>query len=214
MDGNRRWAEAKGLLPWEGHKAGRVKLKEVLAWTQEAGVRVLICYAFSTENWARSPDELNAIQKLVVEALKEEAPELKKADTRLCVIGERRKFSQEIQGAIDEAEKIATAGSHTLVVALSYGGRAEITHAVNELMAKDLEVVTETDISNSLWTKDFPEPELIIRTGGQRRLSNFLLWQSAYSELWFTDVLWPDFSKEDFQKALEFYDTTRRNFGS
>lgn len=214
MDGNRRWAKARGLLPWEGHAAGRIKLKEVAQWFQKAGTKTLICYAFSTENWNRSPEEIDAIQKLIISALVEEAPELKKNNIKLRIIGERKKFSPETQAHITEAEHIADAGEFTLVIALSYGGRSEIIHAVNELLVKDFEVITEENLQRALWTHSLPDPDLIIRTGGQQRLSNFLLWQSAYSELWFTDTLWPDFSQEDFDRALTFYDTTKRNFGT
>jgi undecaprenyl diphosphate synthase len=212
MDGNRRWAKKHELPTYKGHMAGKDTLKHVIEWASEAGVQHLICYAFSTENWTRPKEEVVAIEQLLIEGLKHEVEELAEKGIKLRFIGERGRFSEETQTLMTHAEEVTSEGRHTLGVALSYGGRAEIVQAAQ--CAAQSGVVSEESLAQSLWTTGIPDPELIIRTGGQERLSNFLLWQSAYSELWFTDTLWPDFSKEEFLKALVDFEGRKRNFGA
>lgn len=211
MDGNRRFAKARGLEPWEGHAAGKAKLKEALSWGKNKGLTHLICYAFSTENWNRPKEEVDAIEALLIEGLTTEIDELIEKGVRLQFVGDRSRYSKEVISLMEQAEAKTHDGQLTLAIALSYGGRAEIVAAANAAAKEG--VITETSLSTHLWTAGIPEPELIIRTGGQRRLSNFLLWQSAYSELFFIDALWPEFTEEDFTAALTFYADIKRNFG-
>lgn len=211
MDGNRRWAKGRGRPTHEGHAAGKDKLKEVAEWARDVGVQHLICYTFSTENWNRSEDEVSAIENLLIQALRNEVTELAQNNVRLRFIGERERFSRETQDLMNQAEELTRANTLTLGLALSYGGRSELAYAAERARAEG--PITEASLSKHLWTADIPDPDLIIRTGGQQRLSNFLLWQAAYSELWFTDTLWPDFSHEEFQTALDEYAARKRNFG-
>ena len=212
MDGNRRWAKSKGLMALAGHRAGAEKLKDVVEWSKAAGIKFLTVYAFSTENWNRSLEEVSGIMNLLEEYLDREFGELSKT-TRLRFIGERERFSDVIREKVEHLEKVSKdQESFTLSIALSYGGRAEILEAVNKLIEEDREVVTESELSEKLWTAGTPDPDLIIRTGGEKRLSNFLLWQSVYSELFFTPTLWPDFSREEFDAIIaEYAKRERRN---
>jgi len=212
MDGNRRWAKSKGLMALAGHRAGAEKLKDVVEWSKAAGIKFLTVYAFSTENWNRSLEEVSGIMNLLEEYLDREFGELSKT-TRLRFIGERERFSDVIREKVEHLEKVSKdQESFTLSIALSYGGRAEILEAVNKLIEEDREVVTESELSEKLWTAGTPDPDLIIRTGGEKRLSNFLLWQSVYSELFFTPTLWPDFSREEFDAIVaEYAKRERRN---
>lgn len=215
MDGNRRWAKRKGLSTAEGHHAGYGKLKEVVRWAGEKGISHAIFYAFSTENWNRSPEEVAGLMTLFEMGLRESLPEFLRDGVRVRFIGERERFSSELQTLMNEVEeKTAECNVITAVLALSYGGRSDIAHAFNELLKGNKTLVTQEDIANALWTKDIPDPDIIIRTSGEQRLSNFLPWQSVYSELFFTETLWPDFSKNEFEGILRSYAERDRRRGT
>lgn len=214
MDGNRRWAKAQGLSTMEGHSRGLDNLKGVIDWTRQRGVRYLTVYAFSTENWNRSPREVDALMSIFRRVIVTEKNDLLGKKIRLRFIGQRERFSEDLRKGIAELET-ATAGytDFTLVIALSYGGRAEIVDAVNRLDPGQIGSVTEEDIQAQLWSSDIPDPDVIIRTGGEIRLSNFLLWQSAYSELFFVDTFWPAFSERDLDAVLDTYASRDRRRG-
>ncbi|KKU68191.1 MAG: Isoprenyl transferase [Parcubacteria group bacterium GW2011_GWA2_47_16] len=213
MDGNRRWAKAKNLPTFEGHRRGYEKLKEVARWVKKAGIKYLVVYALSTENWNRAKDEVSYLLDLIRLVLTEEFESIKKDGGRIICIGERERFSTDIQELMDKAERETSAVQGvTLVLALSYGGRAEIVQAVNRAVLKGVPV-DEKSFDNLLWTKNIPNPDLIIRTGGEMRLSGFLPWQSVYSELFFTKTFWPDFSEGEFKSILEEFSNRKRNFG-
>ena len=215
MDGNRRWAKAKGLNTFEGHEAGFNKIKEVVTWAIEAKVEHLFFYAFSTENWNRSAIEVTYLMKLIEKAFRERMQEVEELGVRIRVAGERERFSsalQQIMQDVEERSKNNSALSVTLC--LSYGGKRDIVQAVNTLIKEGKNEISEDDIRESLWCADVPDPDIIIRPGGERRLSNFLMWQSAYSELFFLDTFWPDFSKEDFNAILVEFETRERRKGT
>jgi undecaprenyl diphosphate synthase len=212
MDGNRRWARAQGKLAAEGHTEGYNKLEEVMRWAREADIPHVVVYGFSTENWERSENEINHLIKLLRFFLEKEMKRVVKNHVRVRFIGDRSRFSADIQTMM-EAMESATATSYevTLHLLLSYGGRAEIVSAVNALLKERTPNVSEDAFIQKLWSYPMPDPDLIIRTGGEKRLSNFLPWQSIYSELFFSDTLWPDFSKEEFNSILtEFASRERR----
>lgn len=211
MDGNRRWAEEHGLPVFEGHRRGYEKLKEVVSWAREAGIGTLIFYAFSTENWNRAQNEVEYLMRLFETALKEEFGQLQKENARIVCIGERERLPQNIQTLVrDLEEKTKNNTAITVAVAISYGGRKEIVEAARKASAEGLGFTEET-FAKHLWTNNLPDPDAIIRTGGEQRLSNFLPWQSVYSELFFVDSYWPDFSKEEFDAILkEFPERSRR----
>ncbi|MCW9054828.1 MAG: polyprenyl diphosphate synthase [Candidatus Pacebacteria bacterium] len=216
MDGNRRWAKEQGLTSLEGHQRGYEKLKEVLGWAKDVGIENMITYAFSTENWNRSEEEVSYLLDLFRKMLTEELEELMKEDARIIFAGDISRFPEDIQTSIAEVhKKTKDKTPFTLVVALSYGGRAEILRAVNEIVMNadsgDKHVVTEEEFARHLWTKDVPDPDMIIRTGGEWRLSGFLPWQSVYSELFFPETYWPAFTKEEFDGLIaEFAQRERR----
>lgn len=214
MDGNRRWAKERGLPTLEGHRHGGKTLEAIAEAAREAGVRTLIFYAFSTENWKRSPEEVAYLLELMDVYLEKHAEPLLKHGARFRVIGDRSRFKEVTQKrilALEEKTKDAPNG--TLAFAVSYGGRADIVQAVNTLLAGEKSQVTEEDISRALWTHDIDDPDMVIRTSGERRLSGFLTWDSVYSELFFTDTYWPDFSKEEFNAMLAEYATRERRRG-
>lgn len=215
MDGNRRWAKEKGLPTLGGHKAGYKKLKEVISWAQEAAVKNLIFYTFSTENWNRAKKEVDYLMDIFKTALSKELDEIKKKNVRIRFVGQRERFTDKLRLLMDNAEKeTAHNTGYTVVFALSYGGRAEIIDAVNKIVNKKIdEPVTEESFQQYLWTVGIPDPDIIIRTGGERRLSNFLPWQSVYSELFFTDTYWPDFNKEEFNTILKQFSERERRRG-
>lgn len=211
LDGNRRWAKAKGLPTFEGHRAGLSRVREAVIFTGNRGVRHLVVYAFSTENWKRESAEISYLMDLFLSTIKNELTELGERGARIRFVGQRERFPQKLQQTMSEAET-QTAGNTaiTLWVCLSYGGRAEITAAARAA-AKEGEI-TENTLSRHLWTAGMPDPDIIIRTGGNQRLSNFLPWQSVYSELFFTETFWPDFSEKEFDAILaEFAERERRH---
>ena len=215
LDGNRRWAKAKGLPTLEGHRKGYEKVKDVMNWAKEAGVPFVIAYAFSTENWKRVPEEVSYLLGLFRETLTTKLEELRREGFKVRCIGDLSRFSPELQELMHAAEeKTKSCTGPTLVLALSYGGRAEILQAAERVAQDGRQKLSEADFSSYLWTHDIPDPDLIIRTGGEKRLSGFLTWQSVYSELFFIDTYLPDFSKQEFQAILAEFGTRERRMGS
>ncbi len=213
MDGNGRWAKAHRLPRLAGHKAGAETLDRVMHYCREAGISYLTVYAFSTENWKRSPEEVGGLMKLLSSYIKRKKAQLIKEGVRFRVIGRRGDLSPSLQKQIAALEEATKDGRFTLLVALSYGGRAEIVDAVNAALAAGETVVTEESFARYLYAPNVPDPDLIIRTSGECRTSNFLLWESAYSEYWFTPVLWPDFGKEEFEQAIAAFASRERRMG-
>ncbi|TAK57377.1 di-trans,poly-cis-decaprenylcistransferase [Patescibacteria group bacterium] len=218
MDGNRRYAQKNGITTLEGHKAGYAKLKELLSWAEEAGVRYVTVYAFSTENWKRDPGEVAYLMDLFRFALQNEIQTFIDRKTRVQVIGDRSRLSTDLQKMIENAEKkTAHFSEMTLAIAFSYGGRAEIVDACSRVAEKykngEIEKIDETVLSEHMWTAQIPDPDLIIRTSGEVRLSNFLPWQSVYGELAFTKTLWPDLTKEEFIDILNDFEKRSRRKG-
>jgi undecaprenyl diphosphate synthase len=208
-DGNGRWAAQRGVSVEEGHQAGADNVKARLRDAVDLGVRELTVYSFSTENWSRPPEEVAALMALFSERILAETPELDAQGVRMRFLGRREGVDPELLEQMDWAER-TTAGNEriTLFVAFNYGGRAEIVDA-----ARTFTGTTEEEFRRHLYAPDMRDPDLIVRTSGEQRLSNYLMWQSAYSELVFTDVLWPDFSRADFEAALNEYEARRRRFG-
>jgi len=214
MDGNRRWARERGLPTFEGHRFGYEKLKELLEWVKEVDVPNLIVYALSTENLKRSEEEVSYLFNLFRTAVRGELEKIAGEGARIIFAGERKKFPKDIQEMISSIEE-KTRENHRyhFVIAAPYGGRSEIIHAVNSLLKKGAQSVDEKEFNNYLWTAGIPDPDLIIRTSGEMRLSNFLLWQSVYSELFFTKTYWPDFSRGEFMDILGEYERRERRRG-
>jgi len=213
MDGNRRWAREQGKASLEGHRAGVEKLKEALRWAKEGGIKNVIVFAFSTENWDREKGEVSYLMNLFRTVLSKELAYFKEQGVRVRCVGERGRFDTDLQKLMTEAEEeTGAANGSTLAIALSYGGRAEIVNAVNTAIAKG-EKVDEKTFAKHLWTDGVPDPDIIIRTGGEQRLSGFLPWQGVYSELFFTKTKWPAFSREEFFSILDEFANRKRNFG-
>jgi undecaprenyl diphosphate synthase len=208
-DGNGRWAAQRGVSVEEGHQAGADNVKARLRDAVDLGVRELTVYSFSTENWSRPPEEVAALMALFSERILAETPELDAQGVRMRFLGRREGVDPELLEQMDWAERTTTGNERiTLFVAFNYGGRAEIVDA-----ARTFTGTTEEEFRRHLYAPDMRDPDLIVRTSGEQRLSNYLMWQSAYSELVFTDVLWPDFSRADFEAALNEYEARRRRFG-
>lgn len=213
MDGNGRWAKARFLPRVEGHRRGMAALKRLTEAARKAGIRHLTVFAFSSENWKRPADEVNALMRFFVDGLTREAEPLSEAGIRLHVVGDTKVSSPELQAAIRTAEQMTEgAQAMTLNICANYGGRWDVVDAVNRLVrdGKPVTVETVTDAVSMQWAGPV---DLMIRTGGEQRISNFLLWQLAYAELWFTEVLWPDFSEADFNEALTWFAGRERRFG-
>ncbi len=220
MDGNGRWAKKRHLPRLMGHRAGADALDRTMHWCKEAGIKYLTVYAFSTENWKRSEDEVSGLMKLLSHFIKSKERELVENGVAFRVIGRRADLSEKLQREIDALEEKTKDGEFTLVVALSYGGRDEIVRAAKNFNAeaqrrreRGESVGDEAVFSSCLDTAGIPDPDLIVRTSGELRLSNFLLWQAAYAEFYFTDVLWPDFDKAEFDKALASFSKRERRMG-
>ena len=215
LDGNRRYAREKGLPSLEGHRLGYEKLKEVARWCKEKGVEYLIVYAFSTENWNRAPEEVGYLTELIKTILTEGTRELQKEHMRVRFIGQLERFGKEIAESARKTETETKDNDElTVVIALSYGGRAEILKAAQELLKNPPEgELTEEVFEKHLWTAGIPDPDIILRTGGEQRLSGFLSWQGVYSELFFVPTYWPAFSKEEFEQILEEYGKRQRRHG-
>ncbi len=217
MDGNGRWAAARGLPRVAGHREGAKAVRRVIEAAVNHGVRYLTLFAFSSENWQRPAGEVQDLTFLLKHYLRSELDELHAEGVRLKVIGERERFGAALAQELEEAErKTANNKRMTLVLALSYGGRAEIVTAARRAIEAGIkpEDLTEQNFAHFLFTAGIPDPDLVIRTSGEQRVSNFLLWQLAYAEIWFTKVLWPDFCAGDFANALEDYAGRERRFGA
>ena len=220
MDGNGRWAKQRSLPRTAGHKVGAKILKPLLEFAFEYGIKYVTLYAFSSENWNRPQEEIDVLISLFRNYLKTDIHTISKQDIRVLFIGQKEKFPLDIQEKMIELEKeTALNKKGTIILALSYGARDDITEAIKNISSDILdkkispEEITPSLIKSYLSTHDIPDPDLIIRTSGEQRLSNFLLWESAYSEFYFTDVLWPDFSPEELKKALTSYEQRTRRFG-
>jgi len=220
MDGNGRWAKQHGLPRVEGHRRGADSAREIIRTAGEFGIKYLTLYAFSAENWNRPKDEVDALMKYLVHYLKTETPELNKNNVRLEVIGQIYRLPENVQEHLRKSiAALSKNNGLTLVMALSYGSRIEIVEAVRAIVEKtkqgrlDPADINEKVISDHLWTRNIPDPDLLIRTSGEMRISNFLLWQISYAELVVTPTLWPDFRKAQFFEALEEYTRRHRRFG-
>ena len=220
MDGNGRWAKARHVPRLLGHRAGRKSVREAVEGCVALGVQVLTLYTFSTENWKRPRREVQALMSILRETLREEREELRRNDVRLQVIGRLEDLPSSVQAVLEETREYL-AGSRGLLLnlALSYSGRAELTDAVRRMLADHrqspfvTEDVDETLISSYLYTGGLPDPDLLIRTSGEMRISNFMLWQLAYTELWVTETLWPDFRRRHLYQAIADYQGRDRRFG-
>lgn len=219
MDGNGRWATERGLPRREGHRQGVETVRDTVRNCNALGIKVLTLFAFSTENWQRPDWEVSYLMSLPEKYFESELPELIRKNVQVRMIGDRKKLPRQVLKVIDEGA-VATKANSGMVLnfALNYGSRAEILLAVNRLVAeatagKTLKRVTEKKLSSYLYTADLPDPDLLIRTSGEQRISNFLLWQLAYSELYFTEVYWPDFDKAELLKAVAVYQQRKRRFG-
>lgn len=209
MDGNARWAASRGLAVTEGHQAGTDALKRIVGDAGDLGIAELTVYAFSTENWARPDAEVSGIMALFVDRIRREAPELDEEGVRLRFIGRRDRLAPAVVEQVEWAERLTERHTgRTLFVAFDYGGRAEILHAAERYGGGG-----EEEFSRLLYAPDMHDPQLIIRTGGEQRLSNFLLWESAYSELYFSAKMWPDFDREELERALEDYASRQYRYG-
>ena len=220
MDGNGRWATARGLSRTEGHRKGAEAARQAVESAKELGIPYLTLFAFSSENWNRPADEVSDLMGLLRYYLKKETAELHKNGAQIKVIGDRDRLPKDIVKLIENAEELTRNNEKiTVVLALSYGGRQEILFAAKELARQvqagevELENVDEGFFSQYLMTKGIPEPDLMIRTSGESRISNFLLWQLAYAELYFIDTLWPDFSKKHMEEAVAFFNSRDRRYG-
>jgi undecaprenyl diphosphate synthase len=216
MDGNGRWAKSKGKLRIFGHTNGVKAVRDTVEGAAEIGIEYLTLYAFSSENWNRPEKEVNALMTLLVSAINKETKTLMDNNIRLSTIGDTNKLPSKAQKELQEAiSKTKDNTRMNLVLALSYSGRGEILNAVKNIIkdGKEPEEINEATFQQYLTTKSVPDPELLIRTSGEYRISNFLLWQIAYSELYFTDTLWPDFRRADLYKAILNYQTRERRFG-
>lgn len=219
MDGNGRWARQRGQPRLAGHEAGSETVRRVLNYCRDAGVRYLTLYAFSTENWTRPEDEVSGLMALLGRFIKRYEGDLIKRQVRLRVIGRRSDLSAQLRAALERVEQESAGFERQLIVALSYSGRSELARAARLIAEKVKagtmrpEDVDEAAVAAHLYAPDVPDPELIIRTSGEMRISNFLLWQCAYSEFYVTPVLWPDFNEQEFNAALAAYAARDRRFG-
>jgi undecaprenyl diphosphate synthase len=217
MDGNGRWAKKRNLPRIEGHRAGADSVREIVETCARLGIKILTLYAFSKENWKRPKKEVVTLWRLLEEYLKKEDKVLVKNKFRLLVIGERDKIPLSVQKELGRVEKLTENYNNlTVVMALNYGGRSEIVEGVKKLLREkevDVEALDEETFSRYLFTANLPDPDLVIRTSGELRLSNFLLWQIAYSEIWITPEFWPDFRRKHMLQALVDYQKRERRFG-
>ncbi len=213
MDGNGRWAKNQGLPRESGHSVGAKVARRVIEHCIDLDIELVTVYAFSTENWKRPQNEVDTILQLFVKYLNDGLYKPHEKNSHMRFLGDRSKLSAEAQRLMTEISEKSAGYKHQLNIAINYGGRDEIVHAVNTLIQNGKTEICEQDISDSLYTKGQPDPDLILRTGGECRLSNFLIWQSAYSELYFTDKLWPDITEEDIDEAIAYYYSKERRFG-
>lgn len=217
MDGNRRWARRKGLPPFFGHKKGLATFVKIANYCYQKGVKILTVFAFSTENWKRSKKEIDYLMKLFESMLSSKKLEkLAKKGIKINIIGQKKRFPAKLREKIYQIEKKTQKNKKAILnIALSYGGRADILEAVKKIVRLKIEPkkITQELFSRYLWTKELPDPDLIIRTGKEKRISNFLIWQSAYSEFYFSNKFWPEFSERDIDKIFLDYSKRQRRFG-
>ncbi len=216
MDGNGRWAKQRGLPRIAGHRAGTENLREILRACVEFGIEILTIYAFSTENWGRPESEVKGLMRILEDVIDRELNDLHREGVQLRHIGDLSRISPELQHKVRQAIDLTRQNSRLILnVAFNYGGRAEIVHAIQEIVRQGYrpEEINEELVSRFLYTGDLPDPDLIVRTSGELRTSNFLIWQGAYAEYYFADVFWPDFNREELRKALIHYHERDRRFG-
>jgi len=214
MDGNGRWAKKKGLPRTAGHAKGAEVFQKLTEWCKELGIRYLTVYAFSTENWKRPKEEVDGIMSLLADYLEKAEQVARKENVSIRFLGDLSLLKPALAARAREIEEMtAKYTAFTLMIALSYGGRNEIVHAANQLIEEGKKSVTEEDISTHLYTHHIPDPDLVVRTGGEYRISNFLLWQSAYAEYIFSPVLWPDLTKRELHRMVKEFYHRRRRFG-
>ena len=217
MDGNNRWASEKNLPGVAGHRKGVERAREAVEFAVKKGISTLTIFAFSSENWGRSNEEVNLLMQLLNTALKEQVPNLIENSVQLNFIGDLTQFDSDLLNEMKKSEDLTVCNEKEkkldLVVAASYGGRWDIINAFNSLKKSNKDKISEEDLTSLLSTSKFRDPDLCIRTGKEKRISNFLLWQLAYTELYFPDLLWPDFNDDEFEKALLEYSTRTRRFG-
>ncbi|MGB9790924.1 MAG: polyprenyl diphosphate synthase [Thermotoga caldifontis] len=214
MDGNGRWAQKRGLPRVEGHRRGALKAERVVEWAAELGIKYVTFYAFSTENWKRPKEEVEYLFSLLVTLLRKKLKKMLEQGVRLRFAGAIDELPDSVANFCHECEEKTKQNDRIhAILALNYGGRREIVDAINKAIQNGVTRVDEDRFRNWLYLPDVPDPDLVIRTSGEMRISNFLLWQIAYSELYFTKVLWPDFTKQEFLKAIEDYEKRQRRFG-
>jgi undecaprenyl diphosphate synthase len=215
MDGNGRWAEARGKKRTSGHKVGVERTREIIQISLEKGIKSLTLFAFSSENWKRPQEEVSYLMELFIVALNREIKKLHQNGVKLSFLGDTNAFNLKLQKSIADAEELTKDNQKLhLNIAANYGGRWDIVNAVNQLLEDDrVSEINEELLASKLSTARLPDLDLLIRTGGEVRISNFLIWQAAYAELYFCDTLWPDFDRETFEKALEAYQSRQRRFG-
>ena len=213
MDGNGRWAKQRGMVREQGHRFGVKAFERVLEHCNKRGIATVTVYAFSTENWKRPPKEVDAIMKLMDHYLAECEKKIEEYGMSICFLGDKAPFEEKRRARMERLEKLTAGRKRCLNIALNYGGRNEIVRACNCLLASGVSKVDEDGFAAILDTAASGDPDLIVRTGGDLRISNFLLWQSAYAELYFTDVLWPDFDEAELDKAIEDFQKRKRRFG-
>lgn len=221
VDGNGRWAEKRGLPRSAGHREGAKAVKRIIELAYDLGIRYLTFFAFSSENWSRPKEEVDELMKLYLDYLKNAEKETNDKNVRVKIIGSRNGLSQELIDQINKIEEnTVNKDKMTLIIALNYGGRQDILQAVKKIVndvqngVLDKDNITEKDIQKRLYTEDIPDPDLMIRTSGEMRISNFLIWQCSYTEFYFSEVLWPDFREKHFKDAIIEYQRRNRRFGS
>ncbi len=213
MDGNGRWAQKRGMPRKYGHSVGAETFRRIAGYCREIGIRYMTVYAFSTENWKRPPEEVHAIMGILENYINKFSQMTEKESIHLRFIGNLSVFSKELQEKMEQLDKETASNAFHLNIAINYGGREEIVHACKALIQEGKAEVTEADIAAHLYTVGCPDPDLVVRTGGDTRTSNFLLWQSAYAEYHFTSVLWPDLAESDVDAAVAAFYSRHRRFG-
>ena len=216
MDGNGRWAKRRGLPRYEGHREGAKTLENIINFASDMGIKWLSVFAFSTENWNRPKDEVNFIMSLLVEYIDKKIDKLIEKNIKLRFLGRRYNLPENLVKTMEKGENLTkNSTGMNLVVAINYSGRAEIIDAVRKILKENIKEddITENNFSNFFYIPEMPEPDLLIRTSGEIRISNYMLWELAYTELYFTEVLWPDFNENEFLKALYSYQSRERRFG-
>ncbi|MBE6701794.1 MAG: di-trans,poly-cis-decaprenylcistransferase [Ruminococcaceae bacterium] len=213
MDGNGRWAKKRGMPREQGHRFGVKAFQSILEHCRDIGVHTITVYAFSTENWKRPEKEVKSIMRLMDRYLSDFEKNMDRYQMRLCFLGDKAPFDAKLRARMEQMEQASKDRERILNIGFNYGGRDEIVHACNRLIAQGVKEVSEDSISGALYTAASSDPDLIIRTGGDLRISNFMLWQAAYAELYFTDVLWPDFGPAELDAAIEEFYTRQRRYG-